>query len=192
MSQISLGSKFIAKLAGLVFTNSTIANGDTALAALGKLQGQLNAVNSVPTGAVSMFAMNTPPTGWVKANGALVSRTTYATLFAAIGTVYGVGDGSTTFGLPDLRGEFLRGWDDGRGIDAARALGSAQAADIAPHTHGSGWNTSATELSGYGLPAVAAFQNRVAINNLPGTATAANTGSETRPRNVALMYCIKY
>jgi microcystin-dependent protein len=90
----------------------------------------------VPAGAVSYFAGNTAPTGWLKANGALLNRTTYATLFGFIGTTYGAGDGSTTFALPDLRGEFLRAWDDSRGVDASRAFGSSQAADMLAHTHG--------------------------------------------------------
>jgi phage-related tail fiber protein len=65
----------------------------------------------------------------------LISRTTYADLFAAIGTTFGVGDGSTTFGIPDLRGEFARGWDDARGVDTGRTFGSAQAEDFKAHTH---------------------------------------------------------
>ena len=60
-------------------------------------------------GSVMYFAGNTVPTGYLEANGALVSRTTYSDLFAAIGTIYGAGDGSTTFKLPDLRAEFIRG-----------------------------------------------------------------------------------
>lgn len=77
-------------------------------------------------GQVAFFARSTAPTGWLKANGAAISRTTYAALFAAIGATFGAGDGSTTFNLPDLRGQFPRGWDDGRGVDAGRAFGSAQ------------------------------------------------------------------
>ena len=80
----------------------------------------------IPSGAVMYFAGQTAPTGWLKANGAAVSRTTYAALFAAIGTTYGAGDGRSTFNLPDLRGEFIRGWDDGRGVDTGRVFGSAQ------------------------------------------------------------------
>ena len=80
--------------------------------------------SSVPSGTVFHFAGQTAPAGWLKANGAAVSRTAYAALFAAIGTTYGAGDGRSTFNLPDLRGEFIRGWDDGRGIDRGRALGS--------------------------------------------------------------------
>ena len=68
--------------------------------------------SSVPSGTVFHFAGQTAPAGWLKANGAAVSRTAYADLFAAIGTTYGAGDGRSTFNLPDLRGEFIRGWDD--------------------------------------------------------------------------------
>ena len=90
---------------------------------------------AVGTGAVQMFARATAPPGWLKTNGAAISRTTYAALFAAIGTVFGAGDGSTTFNLPDLRGEFLRSWDDARGIDASRAFGSWQDGANKSHTH---------------------------------------------------------
>ena len=83
---------------------------------------------AAPVGSVYTFAGTAVPVGWLKCNGALLSRTTYASLFAVIGTTYGAGDGSTTFALPDLRGEFVRGADDGRGVDAGRVLGSAQAA----------------------------------------------------------------
>ena len=90
----------------------------------------------VPSGAVLYFSGRTAPAGWLKANGAAVSRTAYAALFAAIGTTYGAGDGRTTFNLPDLRGEFIRGWDDGRGVDAGRVFGSAQAHALQSHQHG--------------------------------------------------------
>ncbi|WID42133.1 tail protein [Pseudomonas phage ZRG1] len=92
----------------------------------------------VPPGAVIYFARNTAPSGWLKCNGAAISRTAYAKLFAAIGTVFGAGDGFTTFNLPDLRGEFVRGWDDGRGVDGGRAFGSFQAGMIQSHSHTGG------------------------------------------------------
>ena len=141
---------------------------------------------AVPAGAVLPFAQNSAPDGWLKCNGAAVSRTTYATLFAAIGTTYGAGDGSTTFLLPDLRGEFVRGWDDARGVDAARAIGSTQTDDFKAHNHDIpvGYSGSYTN-------------NRLRRQEATadtGTFTAmANTGgTETRPRNVALLYCIKF
>lgn len=86
-------------------------------------------------GDVFYTASDTPPSFSLKANGAAVSRTAYAALFARIGTRYGVGDGFTTFNLPDGRGELIRGWDDGRGVDGGRALGSWQAGSIQSHTH---------------------------------------------------------
>lgn len=89
----------------------------------------------VPPGAVMYFARNTAPPGWLKCNGAAISRTAYSKLFAAIGTAFGAGDGFTTFNLPDLRGEFVRGWDDGRGVDGGRAFGSFQAGMIQSHSH---------------------------------------------------------
>ena len=90
----------------------------------------------VPSGTVLYFAGQTAPAGWLKANGAAVSRTAYAALFAAIGTTYGSGDFRSTFNLPDLRGEFIRGWDDGRGVDTPRPMGSAQVDALQSHQHG--------------------------------------------------------
>lgn len=86
-------------------------------------------------GDIKVVATAAPPQGWLKCNGALVSRAQYAALFAAIGTRFGAGDGSTTFALPDLRGEFIRGWDDGRGVDSGRVLGAGQVGQNASHIH---------------------------------------------------------
>jgi microcystin-dependent protein len=88
------------------------------------------------TGMCAHFAQATPPAGWLKRNGAAVSRTTYARLFAKIGTTYGAGDGSTTFNVPDARGAFDRGLDEGRGVDPSRTLGSWQGSANAWHAHG--------------------------------------------------------
>lgn len=153
----------------------------------------------LPTGAVQYFANSTAPTGWLKANGAAVSRTTYATLFAAIGTTYGVGDNSTTFNLPDLRGEFVRGFDDGRGVDSGRAMGSNQAAAFASHTHSvtdPGHVHSESTNNGTGGGQGGGGANTGTTGTTTGSATTgitiANTGgTETRPRNIALLACIK-
>ncbi|MBX9761570.1 MAG: phage tail protein [Pseudomonadaceae bacterium] len=88
-----------------------------------------------PPGLIAHFARSSAPAGWLKANGAAISRSAYAELYAAVGTTYGAGDGFTTFNLPDLRGEFIRGWDDGRGVDGGRALGSSQAGSLQSHSH---------------------------------------------------------
>lgn len=65
-----------------------------------------------PAGAIMAYAANSAPTGWLLCDGSAVSRTTYAALFSVISTTWGIGDGSTTFNVPDLRGQFLRGYDD--------------------------------------------------------------------------------
>ena len=161
----------------------------------------------VPSGAVLYFAGQTAPAGWLKANGAAVSRTAYAALFAAIGTTYGAGDGSTTFNLPDLRGEFMRGWDDGRGIDHGRAFGSAQG-DAIRNISGS---ISTGSNSGHQLFDQATATGALAISqkhwktwtmdtrdggNNPSAfdfdaSRVVPVASENRPRNIALLACIK-
>lgn len=146
----------------------------------------------VPPGTVQFYAANTAPTGWVKANGAALSRTTYAALFAAIGTTYGVGDGSTTFTLPDMRGEFPRGWDDGRGIDSGRTIGTAQADIIKTHDH------TLTVQSRFGTGGGAGFaagwsRHDTGTTGASYTTNTGNTeGTETRPRNIALLAIIKF
>jgi microcystin-dependent protein len=140
----------------------------------------------VAPGNIDYFAANTPPAGWIKANGAAISRAVYAALFAVIGTTWGVGDGSTTFNVPDGRGEFPRGWDDARGVDSGRAFASAQAQDTQPHAHGQvgytagGGSTGPVNMAGYTSPAGS------------GLATASFGTTENRPRNLAWLCCIKY
>ncbi len=90
---------------------------------------------AVPTGSVHMMATTTAPSGYLKCNGAAISRTTYAALFAIIGTTHGAGDGSSTFNVPELRGEFVRGWDDSRGVDSGRNFGTSQSDNNKQHNH---------------------------------------------------------
>lgn len=147
-------------------------------------------------GEVSAFALVSPPAGWLKANGAAVSRATYAALFAAIGTTFGAGDGATTFNLPDIRGEFPRGWDDGRGVDVGRLLGSNQSDAFQGHTFSvNGYNLGEDGLNvtGGGIRS-ASFYNSDTYASIAsdGVNGVPRTAAETRPRNVALLYCIKY
>tara|TARA_E500000305_G_scaffold29658_1_gene22654 strand:- start:47 stop:1198 length:1152 start_codon:yes stop_codon:yes gene_type:complete len=92
-------------------------------------------VAGVPSGSVFCMAVATVPSGYLECNGNAVSRTTYAALFAIIGTNYGTGNGSSTFNLPDLRGEFIRGFDNGRGVDSGRSIASSQGSQNAQHNH---------------------------------------------------------
>jgi microcystin-dependent protein len=116
------------------------AAADAAQAAADAAQGTADVAQaaSVPPSTVVYVAQSSAPAGWLKANGAQVSRTTYAALFAAVGTAFGAGDGSTTFNLPDLRGEFLRGWADGRAVDTGRAFAGFQDQAYLSHSHGVG------------------------------------------------------
>lgn len=144
----------------------------------------IDAAGAAPAsvGSVMYYPAAAAPTGYLKANGAAVSRTAYAALFAVVGGTFGVGDGVTTFNLPDLRGEFLRGLDDGRGVDTGRALGSAQADDFKSHTH----NITSASL------VISTGGNQAYLYGTTGTPSGATGGTETRPRNVALLACIKY
>lgn len=186
-----------------------------------------------PPGTILAFAGPTVPSGYLLANGASLSRTTYANLYAAIGTYYGSAD-SSTFSLPDLRGEFLRGLDNGRGVDASRGLGTFQASQLGSHDHtftgsalpvhthtataatagahthtvySSGSNTSYGYQgtgSGPGIynptSSAGAHTHDITVNAASAgtpTGTISATGgtsnsSETRPRNVAVQFLIKY
>lgn len=137
---------------------------------------------SLPAGSLIYYAGSVAPAGYLEANGALLPRTAYAALFAAIGTIYNAGDGSTTFGLPDLRGEFIRGWDHGRGLDAGRLIGSTQSGGVPfalYHTSGRLYD------GGSAGRAMDAYTNYIGTQSVP------NAG-ELRPRNVAALICIKY
>ena len=94
--------------------------------------------DSVPTGCVFCRAAASVPAGYLECNGAAVSRSTYSALFAVIGTTYGSGNGSSTFNLPDLRGEFVRGFDNGRGVDSGRSINNPQGSANQSHNHSYG------------------------------------------------------
>lgn len=137
-------------------------------------------------GCVMWYAKNTPPIGWLECNGSAVSRTTYANLFAVIGTIYGNGDGSATFNLPDLRGEFIRGWDNRRDMDKNRVFGSVQESTLFGGVTGGDGYSQMTD-------------GRETINKMVftdyGTSKTSSSGhkqSRIRPHNVALLPIIKY
>lgn len=154
---------------------------------------------AAPAGTVIQFAGATAPTGYLECNGAAVSRTTYATLFAVVGVAFGEGNGSTTFNVPDLRGRFVRGWDHAAGNDPDAAtrtamatggatgdnVGSVQADDYKSHTH----QVAVTGNDTVGLLPYLRSNNPTT----PKTTTASPTtgGNETRPKNANLMMCIK-
>lgn len=221
--------------------NTTWRQTSVAAAALAQMSVDLAAVDMLDDGSVTNFkngviaaiqqlvlaqqfwapgdikgTLGAVPTGWIPADGRALSRTTYAALFSAIGTAYGSGDGSTTFNVPDLRGEFLRGWDSGRGIDPGRALGSLQDwATARPKTTAAvgvvdgGATQPLVDGNGSALgganPSTVGFA-RVSKAGNPTTASDADTlgsgtqldvinvvagDAETRPRNIAVRWLIK-
>ena len=195
-------------------TTAKIANGAVT-------QDKLNSsVTLVPTGAIMPFAMNSAPSGWLAADGTAVSRTTYAALFAAIGTTYGAGTGGTTFNLPDLRGIFVRGINSQTisGVTYSGTLATKQGDSVGPHTHsGTTGNDSPdhthttytgrrdnTEIWDGSYPA--GNSNPIAQTASPWQTSGASarhqhnfttssqspaSTTETRPANIALFYCIK-
>jgi microcystin-dependent protein len=170
-------------------------------------------VNSMPVGTIIPFAGETPPTGYLECNGATVSRTTYATLFAAIGVAWGEGDSSTTFHLPDLRGRFLRGWDHGaaRDPDAATRsacnsggqtgdhVGSVQTEALKSHDHGAagghthGFAWVSPYIAGAKLGSGSVGDDVSGTTSSDGSHShSTGSGTETRPLNAGVIYCIKY
>jgi hypothetical protein len=148
---------------------------------------------STPAGTVTWFAGGTAPTGYLECNGQGLNTTTFAELFSAIGYTYG-GSGAT-FNVPDLRGEFIRGWDHARGVDPGRTMGSLQGQDFKTFNM---WNEGGGSFSYSHGPVY--FNKSGKSGNLFGGGWSAPAGlialewdgSEIRPRNRAMMPCIKY
>ncbi len=142
---------------------------------------------NVPSGAILMWPAVFAPNGWLECDGAAISRSVYSELFGVIGTEFGAGNGSTTFNLPDLRGEFIRGWDHGRGVDSGREMGEGQGDAFKSHSHdylGAGDYKGGVRNLFTKIGSQNAYARRDDLLYATG-------GTETRPRNVALMYIIK-
>lgn len=207
-------------LAGGTLTGDLTLNGDpsTTNQAANKnyVDTQIAAiptVDPVPAGTVIWTARDSAPDGYLEADGSAVSRTgDTEALFEAIGTRYGAGDGSTTFNLPDLRGQFVRGIDEvpgsnnPRGKDSGRQLGSDQGDQNKQHNH---------TLQGGSLTYVDSVTLNKNTNEVPNSPDEVNVlnnnttitvstssyvlptvnndgGTEARPTNIALLGCIKY
>lgn len=158
-----------------------------------------------PAGLILPFGNTTAPTGFLACNDAAVSREDYAALFAAIGTTWGVGDGSTTFNVPDLRGAFLRGTGSHGSATmadsnpfAGPSVGSTENDQMQGHKHGPptlDYLISFTEGGGgLGLPSDGNQFGTPAQTSGPeddGTNGTPRSGDETRPFAAGVLYCIK-
>jgi phage-related tail fiber protein len=193
INQMTWSMMEVVKAAGLapsVFNADIPATYTQFLQALqvitaGLIPAPVAPVAAIAPGMVAYFPYTGAPSGWIKANGAVVSRGLYAGLFAALGTYYGAGDGVSTFGIPDLRGVFLRGLDEGRGIDSGRTLGALQADSFKSHTHD-------YVGTGNGTPGGAEGGGRDAAGTGPIYTSEATGSAETRPINLALVAYIRY
>ena len=227
-------STYLALAGGTLTGNLTLTGNPTTTnmaSNKGYVDTQIAAIPAVtdqtPAGTVIYTARSTAPPGYVKADGAAISRATFSVLYAAIEDTYGAGNGSTTFNVPDLRGEFVRGLDESRGIDSGRQLGSSQGSQNLAHNHSitdsthfhyafanefvTGSSNRLIDSAGQNVRAAADGQvgndsrQDYKMGEVTGTADTGRTsvettgnnitnndgGSEARPRNVALLACIK-
>ncbi|GLH37560.1 phage tail protein [Pseudomonas moraviensis] len=163
--------------------NAPVNQGNIDIAALVKEVSRLG--SAVPVGAVMAFPTGIVPPGFLELDGSVQSIATYPDLAAFLGTTYNKGDeGSSNFRLPESRGEFLRGWDHGRGADLGRAVGSYQADELKTHTHQISAPTSIAASGG-------STGIILAAGGMLNWSTTNTGGVETRPRNLAVMWCIK-
>ena len=158
----------------------------------------LAAPDATPAGVILAYGGISAPSGYLICHGQAISRTSYANLFAAIGTAYGNGDGSTTFNVPDFRGMFLRGAD-------STAINDP---DAAARTSVNGGNSGAKvgSVEADGSKSHNHTVNAVGVTNFAGGSTGwgfygsgstsgvvnSTGGNETRPKNVYVNYIIKY
>nr|VFK58489.1 MAG: Phage Tail Collar Domain [Candidatus Kentron sp. TUN]VFK61639.1 MAG: Phage Tail Collar Domain [Candidatus Kentron sp. TUN]VFK67353.1 MAG: Phage Tail Collar Domain [Candidatus Kentron sp. TUN] len=142
--------------------------------------------SALPVGSILFVPMSYAPSLFLKANGAALSTSAYPELFAVIGYTFGGSGG--TFYLPDLRGEFIRGLDDGRGVDGGRSLGSYQSSQNLSHAH----TVYLSEAVFSGGPTGNNVTNNRSIWTDLNLTSSYSGGNEARPRNIALLALIKY
>jgi phage-related tail fiber protein len=150
-----------------------------------EVDAMISQASALPVGTMVAFPVDKIAPGFLEVDGSVKSVAAYPDLAAFLGTAFNKGDeGAGNFRLPESRGEFLRGWDHGRGIDAGRAIGTYQLDEFKSHKHEMKYG--ATSVGG----ANALFTTNVFTAN-SDVFTSAMGGTETRPRNLAVMWCIK-
>ena len=187
--------------AGVALKTAASETRDQLKVALDLLYKSKAAVD-VPVGAIFSFPVSTPPTGYLELNGASISKTTYASLYNILkdgGAVCIYGEAGGNFTLPDFRGRFLRGWDNGAGLEpaadkAARTnrgdgqvgdkVGTKQADELKSHRH---YEFPAASVPGGTANAIGSIAqwNYDMYSGYTG-------GNETRPVNINVLWCIKY
>ena len=209
--------------------NQKLATSNTGVTVTGTLAATavtgdgsaLTGIVAIPTGAIMAWPTESIPSGFLKCQGQAISRSTYSSLFTALGVTYGAGDGSSTFNLPDYRGEFLRGRAEGSTNDPDRAsrtdrgdgnggdnVGSKQDYAVVEHSHGNnsgggqnhGYNNNSNNTgtfskSGHGYSSNQAHSYGIVHSQSYGSNYANVNGhvtnNEVRPRNVYVHWIIK-
>jgi microcystin-dependent protein len=180
--------------------NGTFSGNVTATSFAGS-GSSLTGIASVPAGAVMPFIMNSAPSGWLICNGNVVPNgsgtvqgitANFAALYALLGTTYG-----TAGTLPDLRGYFIRGYGTNSNGTASGAFGAKQTDAFQGHIHGATTTARLVDSGGNiagGSNYDATRLGVVTITNpiSDGTNGTPRTANETRPANIAMLYCIKY
>ncbi|WP_225606815.1 phage tail protein [Pseudomonas sp. PDM04] len=178
-----------------------------------EIEAMIAQASALPVGSMVAFPKATVPPGFLEVDGSVQSIATYPDLYAFLGTTFNTGgEGAGNFRLPESRGEFLRGWDHGRGVDAGRAIGSNQLdalqnikGELSSRSFGSGVLgaiTGGVSPSPFGssrpsagiggsTPLGQAGGSVVTDLTLFDASLVARTSTETRPRNLAVMWCIK-
>lgn len=182
--------------AAVIQKNTTDRFVDTALTGTGTAEtlGIATALLDNFIGLAFINPFTSVPTGFIELEGQAISRTTYAKLFAKYGTMYGAGNGTTTFNLPDYRGYFLRGWAHGQSTDPDKSsrtdrgdgttgdnIGTKQGDQLKAHAHDQTIKANATASAGLG-------ENTVLFNTPPLDQTSTVGGNETRPRNINVQF----
>lgn len=175
-------------VAGAQFNPDSPATYQKLLTALRKM--------GVPPGTVAPMVRHTAPDGWLACDGQSILKASFTDLYSVIGDTFKLGgDPANEFRLPDLRAEFIRGMDAGRGVDVNRPLGSSQAEQVGPHTHQlevQGSNRDNGDPGSLVITGPDGVGENEGLQQLHIDSKAkASTGTENRPRNVALRYMIK-
>jgi microcystin-dependent protein len=201
--------------ADTILGNNLGSTGNITALTVAQVNAMLGASAGLPTGAVIPYTATAPPGGWLICDGTAYSRTTYANLNTlASGSGYaapfGPGDGSTTFNVPDLRGYFVRGWDSSGSIDPGRTFGTTQLSALQSHVHiqdtmvfesstytGQFGNSGVTSTRlGFTTAGTGTVPMGLTNDGTPSSGYTPNPGgqistTESRPRNVALVFIVK-
>ena len=194
-----------SRIATTAFTAASISTfQNTVNSAIAALQDLINSTRPVPAGSVFYMAGAIVPYGYLECDGSWVLKATYEDLWQALGSpILGTGNNAGKFKLPDLRGEFVRGWDHGRGVDVNRQILSSQQDQIERHKHVAPYSEAfaapfgQTSGTGYQGSGRTDYDNYLYHTNdgsdFNGPVNSTDViGDETRPRNVALMPIIKW